>query len=94
VAIFSDSLTAIRRAAHLKLGPWQRFAREMNRRAQALIAHGIATNIHSVPGHSGIAGNEEVYRHAKLARDARRDTVTEGPYTSASNNARRISEGR
>jgi len=94
VAIFSDSQTAIRRAAHLEPGPGQRLARRINRRARALLAHGIATEIHWVPGHSGIPGNEEADCQANLARDASGDTVIERPYTSASNRARRISEGR
>ena len=72
----------------------QRLARRINRRAQALLAHGIATEIHCVPGHSGIPGNEGADRQANLARDASGDTVIERPYTSASNRARRISEGR
>jgi len=94
VAIFSDLQTAIRRAAHLEPGPGQRLARRINRRARALLAHGITTKIHWVPGHSGIPGNEEVDCLANLARDASGDTVIERPYTSASNRARRICEGR
>jgi hypothetical protein len=47
-----------------------------------------------VPGHSGIPGNEEADRQANVARDASGDTAIERLYTSASNMARRISEGR
>jgi len=94
VAIFSDSQTAIRRAAHLEPGPGQRLERRINRRAQVLLAHSITIEIHWVLGHSGIPGNEEADRQANLARDARGDTVIERPYTLASNRARRISEGR
>ena len=94
MAIFNDSQTTIRRAAHLEPGQWQPSARRINRRAQELIAHGIATEIHWVPGHSGIPANEDADRQANLARDARGHTVIERPYTSASNRARRISEGR
>ena len=72
----------------------KRVARRINRRAQALLAHGIATEIHWVPGHSGIPGNEEADRQANIAREAKGSTIIERPYTSASNRARRISEGR
>ena len=47
-----------------------------------------------VPGHSGIPGNEEADCQANLAREAKGSTTIERPYTSASNRARRISEGR
>jgi ribonuclease HI len=94
VAIVSDSQTAIRRPANLEPGSRQRFVRQINRRACALLAHGIATEIHWVPVHSGIPGNEEADHQANLARDSSGDTVIERPYTSASNTARRISEGR
>jgi len=94
VAILSDSQTAIRRAAHLEPGPAQPLARQINQRAQALLAHNIPTEIHWVPGHSGIPGDEEADCQANLARDAWGDTVIERPYSSASNRARQISKGR
>ena len=92
--VFCDSQAAIRQAAHLEPGPRQRLARRINRRARSLLAHGIATEIHWVPGHSSIRGNEEADRQANLARDASGSTVIERPYTWASNRARRISDGR
>ena len=61
---------------------------------QALVTHGINTNIHWVPGHSGIPGNKEADRQANLAQDASGNRVLERPYTLASNRARRISKGR
>jgi len=94
VAVFSDSQAAIRRAAQVEPGPGQPLARRINRRARSLLAHGIATEIHCVPGRSRITGNAEADRQANLARNASGSTVMERPYTSASNRARRISEGR
>jgi hypothetical protein len=83
VAVFSDSLAAIRRTAHLEPGPGQRLARPINRRARNLLAHGIATDIHSAPGHSGIPGNEEADCQVNMASGASGSTVIERPYTLA-----------
>jgi len=66
----------------------------MNRRAQSLPTHGIATEIHWVPGNCGIHANKEADRQANLARDASGSTGIVRAYTSASNRPRRISEGR
>jgi len=94
VAVFSDSQGAIRRVEHLEPGPGQRLARRINRTAQALLAHGIKTEIHWVPGHSGIPGNKEADRQANVVCEARGDMVTEQPYAPAANTARQICDGR
>ena len=94
VAAFSDSQATIRQTAHLEPGQGQRLVRRINRRARNLLAHGIATEIHWVPGHPGIPGNEEADRQANVAPDASGSAVIERPCTSASTRARRISEGR
>jgi ribonuclease HI len=67
VAVFSDSQASIQRMAHLEPGPGRRLARRINRRAQALLAHGIVTEIRWVPRHSSIRRNEEVDSQANLA---------------------------
>jgi len=94
VAVFSDSQGAIRRMAHMELGAGQRLARQTNRRARGHLAHSIATEIHCVPGHSSIPGNEEADYQANSAQDASESTVIERQYSSASNRARHISDDR
>jgi hypothetical protein len=59
-----------------------------------LLAQVIATEIHLVPGHSGILENAEADHQANLARDTSGSTVIERPYISASNRARQMSECR
>jgi hypothetical protein len=75
-------------------GSGKRFRWRINRRAQALFAHGIATQIHWVLGHCGITGTEEADWQANLARDVSGDKVIERPYTLTTNRARRISDCR
>jgi len=90
---FSDSQMAIRPAAHQEQGPEQWSARQIQSGVQALLAHGITAKIHCVPGHYGIAGNDEVGCQATLAQQACGAAVIEQPYTSASNQARLICMG-
>ena len=83
VAHIRDLEAAIRRAAHLEPNPGQRLARQIDRRAWSVLAHVIATEVHWVPGHSGIPPNQQADRQANLARDACRSTLLEWPYTLA-----------
>jgi len=88
VAVFSESQAAIRRVSHLEPGPGQRLARRNRRMGLNLLAHGIATEIHWVPGHPSIPGHDEADCLPNLARDASGITVIERPSTTALNRAR------
>jgi len=46
MTVLSNSQAAIRRAAHLEPRPGQPLARRINRKTQALLAHGSKTEIH------------------------------------------------
>jgi len=95
VAVFSDSQVAIRRTEHLEPGPGQPRARWIDWSARTLREASIETEIHWVPGHTGIPGNEEADRQANLVREGRRSgTVRERVYTLAANRTRRISEAK
>jgi hypothetical protein len=92
VAVFSHSYATIRGTEHLEPGLAHRLARQMNWTARALLTHSIPTEIHWVPGDSGIVGNKDADHQANLARDSDRSTPIEPPYTSASNRGRQSAE--
>ena len=66
----------------------------MNRTAETLLAHGITTEIHWIPGQSCIPRNEEADHQVNFGRDAGGSTVIEWRSSAAKNRAGRISEGR
>ena len=62
---------------------------------RTLLKAGIETEIHWVPGHTGVPGNEEADSPLNLAREGgRAGTVQEQVYTSATNRTRWISEAK
>jgi len=69
VALFSDSQATICRMAHLEPGAGLRLGRSINSRARNFLANGITTEMHWVPGDSGIPGNKETDCQTNLARD-------------------------
>jgi len=93
VVAFSNSQAAIRWTAHVELGCGEPVARWTVWSAQALLTHGIATEIHRIPGHSSIPRNGEADRQANPIWEGSGSMTIEWPNTSASNSARRISKG-
>lgn len=84
LAVLSDQQAPIQRTANLEWVPGQRLLRRIDPRARAFRAHGIATEIHRVQGHSIIPWNKEADCQANLAQDASGSIAKERPYTSAS----------
>jgi len=85
------SQVAIRRTEHLEPGPGQNHSRWIHQNARTLRDAGIETEIHWVPGHTGIPRNVEAGRQANLVREgSRAGTVRERVYASAANMPRRI----
>jgi len=67
VVIVSDLQAAIRHTEHLEPGPAHHLARWMNQWARTHREAGIETEIHWVPGHTGIPGNQKADLQANLA---------------------------
>jgi len=80
--------------AHLQMGLWQRVARQINGRASALLADGVAIEIEWVQGHSGIWGIRDARHEAHIAREGNGTATIQWLYTFTSNTARWISKGR
>jgi len=66
----------------------------INSTPRSLLPQGIASDIHTVLGHSGIPGNDEADSQLNMAQDARRSTRIQRPDITTLNRATRISEGR
>jgi len=59
VAVIRDSEATNWWIAHMEQGLGQRLGKRIRRREQAVLIHGIKPEIHCVPRHSTIPGNEE-----------------------------------
>lgn len=94
VAVCRDSQSPFRRAAQQEPRPVQGLAPQVNRGAQVLFTHGMATTIHWVTEPSCIPVNNVANCQAILPQDSTADTVIERPYTSVWNKASRISKWR
>jgi len=81
LTVFSDLQAAIRRTEHLEPGPGQHLARWINQCARTLREAGIETEIHWVPGHTGIPRNQEANCQANLASEGLEQAQYESEYT-------------
>jgi hypothetical protein len=93
VADFSDLQGLIRRMEHLDPWPEQPLLRWNYRSARTVGEAVIQTEMHCVPGHTGIPGKEEADSKANFVRECCGTcTVTEQVYTTAAKRSRRRSE--
>jgi ribonuclease HI len=67
IHIFTDNQSAIKRASTLARGPGQETAYNIHELALTLKNYGTTITIHWVPGHTDIAGNNDVDKLAKQA---------------------------
>jgi len=80
--------------AQVEPRPGQQLARRNTQRARAILGHGLSTGIPWVSGHYGISAHNEADSQVNLARHRSGRTTIQRPYTSATNRARLIADGR